>query len=467
MMGRLAAWAACVVTLAAAGGMCAAELTPGQKLAADALIQQLGAKEFAARQKAVERLIELGPDVVGAVRKTMAETNDNEVKTRCQMVLNGITEKYGVRTDAGAAAAKADAWGSGASKITIQTTTEGLDEILRKFSEQSGNAQILAPEDFEGGAVKFSVKEMNYWDALDALCRQTGCMYIPGDRARSRSARLILRKGLEDLGGNSGPVTVKLESTRRQTHFRRFRSYIPIGEDTHEDTTWRTKTCLFLRYSWEDRLKAVSAECTVTKVTSPGGKVLYSEEAPEASDDARRRRAPEDGNCYGPLHTDVWTGPEPLDATMLGTVEGTVRLAVATGPGKETRIDHVTDKGEKTATYGNVELSVKETSREEGKLVLEVRATRKGRRVNVPLEGDAAGSNLFLVDGRGTRLKPQEVVKEREIKPGPEATETAQHLLATFAGIGNAGGDWSLVISEPGKTETKDYPFKIENVPGP
>jgi len=76
-----------------------AELTPGQKLAAEALIKQFSAREFTVRQQAVDRLIALGPDVVPLVQKTLAETYDAEVKLRCQMVLSGIAKKHGLTID--------------------------------------------------------------------------------------------------------------------------------------------------------------------------------------------------------------------------------------------------------------------------------------------------------------------------------------------------------------------------------
>ena len=70
-----------------------AELTPNQTKQAQALIKQFTHAEFAVRQKAVEQLIQMGPAVLPLIRKTLAETDDEEVKLRCQMVIKGITEK--------------------------------------------------------------------------------------------------------------------------------------------------------------------------------------------------------------------------------------------------------------------------------------------------------------------------------------------------------------------------------------
>ena len=67
-----------------------AELTPDQKLAAEVLIKQFTARQFAVRQQAVDRLVALGPDVLPMVKKALAETNDNDVKLRCRMVLKSL-----------------------------------------------------------------------------------------------------------------------------------------------------------------------------------------------------------------------------------------------------------------------------------------------------------------------------------------------------------------------------------------
>ena len=69
-----------------------AQLTPDKQTQAQALIRQFSAREFAVRQEAVKKLIEMGPDVLPLVRKTLGETDDAEVKLRCEMVIKGLTK---------------------------------------------------------------------------------------------------------------------------------------------------------------------------------------------------------------------------------------------------------------------------------------------------------------------------------------------------------------------------------------
>jgi hypothetical protein len=80
------------LTLAAAGGVPAAlrPLTDEERARAQALIAQFGDPQFDVRQQAVEELVKMGPAVLPLIRQTLAETKDNEVKLRCEMVIEGI-----------------------------------------------------------------------------------------------------------------------------------------------------------------------------------------------------------------------------------------------------------------------------------------------------------------------------------------------------------------------------------------
>ena len=57
---------------------------------AEALIRALAADTSAEREQATQKLIEMGPDVIGLVAKTLASTDDPEVKLRCGLVLKGM-----------------------------------------------------------------------------------------------------------------------------------------------------------------------------------------------------------------------------------------------------------------------------------------------------------------------------------------------------------------------------------------
>ncbi len=64
MIRRLSICAMACVLAAFLSAPTSAALSAGQKMAAETWVKQFSAAEFDARQKAVENLIELGPDVV-------------------------------------------------------------------------------------------------------------------------------------------------------------------------------------------------------------------------------------------------------------------------------------------------------------------------------------------------------------------------------------------------------------------
>ena len=79
-----------IILLTALAGVTHAELTPEQAQRVDALVRDLGAKDFAAREQAVRELIAIGPDVIERIAKTLASTDDPEVRLRCGQVLKGM-----------------------------------------------------------------------------------------------------------------------------------------------------------------------------------------------------------------------------------------------------------------------------------------------------------------------------------------------------------------------------------------
>ena len=84
------------ILLIALGAMASADLTPEQTKEAEALIAQFAARESAARQKAVQELIRMGPDVLPLVKAVLDRTDDPEVRLRCETTLKEIMDKYGV-----------------------------------------------------------------------------------------------------------------------------------------------------------------------------------------------------------------------------------------------------------------------------------------------------------------------------------------------------------------------------------
>ena len=78
------------ILLTGLGRVAGEGITPEQVKEAQTLIGQFRSPEFAVRQTAVEELVKMGPGVLPLIRKTLAETKDDEVKLRCEMVMREI-----------------------------------------------------------------------------------------------------------------------------------------------------------------------------------------------------------------------------------------------------------------------------------------------------------------------------------------------------------------------------------------
>lgn len=435
--------AAMVLLLAGTGR---ADLTPGQKQAVQALIGQFEAAEFDQRQKAVERLVELGPDVVALVQETLAGTDDEEVKLRCRMVLKGLAEKYGVGTETGGADAppRRDLE---PSRITLSVRNADLDDVLARFAEQSGNAPVLPPRDWEGQGVTLDLKDAPYWDALDELCRRTGCIYRLGQSTGAPGIELTAERDWKDVGVCVGPLVVKVGMV---TRIRRYRPESFVAQPAFNQPLQPGETGEILCHLfcfWENRLSVASLELEVLKVAAP---------------DAEVRKA-ETGFLYKGGGVSKGYGVERVsitgladDVETLGTVEGVVRISADSGKERQVRVEDVLAPGQKTFRDGDLTVQVERMTGEEAATVrLLVRATRGGEDAAKDLfvEGPRGRYGVFLVDPQGRR------------HPVSDVAEQDERSLLIFRDLGQLDGNWTLLCVLPGKLERREYPFKIENVP--
>gem|GEM_PF-2795500 len=106
------------------------------------LLEDFSATEFAARERALEKLIAMGPDVLPMVKKTLAETDDFEVKRRCKWTLLGIVRK---QMAASPAPARPD-----------QTPAEAVPEVTKALMT------AVADDDMETFA-KLAVEDSPAW----------------------------------------------------------------------------------------------------------------------------------------------------------------------------------------------------------------------------------------------------------------------------------------------------------------
>jgi len=298
-----------------------AELTPEQAKQAEALIKQFSARQFAVRQQAVEELIEMGPDVLPLVRKTLAETDDAEVKLRCQMVIKGIEKAYGVRVTGDDLTVVPGPFEP--SRITIDVTQRPLSEVLQMFSDQSGNRIITLSKDLEDRTIDFQVKDMPYWQALDQLCEKEKLLC----RHRFRPQRLELQRALkvDHRGVRVGPLVVRVLRVSRDRHFL-------VGD---RSSVQEGLNCQIMYY-WEDRLNVLSSVGRVTRVTTPDGKIDVGTRVPAYHVPDADKRQPFTSFCsYGtvlPCGGITLHLPKlPRRLREIDEIEGVIRLKVTFG----------------------------------------------------------------------------------------------------------------------------------------
>ena len=309
---------AVVLVLCVSPAPVGAELTPAQEKQATALIRQFSARRFAVRQEAVKKLIALGPDVIPLVKKTLEGTDDNEVRLRCRMTLDGLARKHGLPlTTKPSPGAK---FGTNTSRISINEIDTPLRDVMDLFAERSGNRPIRVDRRAVETTVTFKVTNMPYWQALDKLCETAKLNLDYGVTPK----RLAPRKDDDGKRASSyaGPAVVRVRKVSR----------------AKPDSKTRRSLTIDLRIACEDRLPLIGAEVTLTQLQTPDGK----EHLPKLPDGRRHRVG-----TYKSRHSSMRTGwvilaltADAADVDGPFTLGGVLQLEFGTGA-RDIRIDDV------------------------------------------------------------------------------------------------------------------------------
>ena len=411
-----------------------AELTPEQTKAAQGLIAQFTAPEFAVRQQAVEKLIALGPDVLPLVRKTLAETKDAEVKLRCEMVLKGIAEKFGVEAPT---EKPLGAFGLDASRVSVKVRDARLASVLDAFAGQSGNARIEVPEPWAGKLVTLEVADMPYWQALDALCREAGLFWAPGEK--TGQIELLSAEDALDVSAYAGPVVVKLVR----------------GESMR-----RAGAPLEVRYRFdficEDRLEPFAADIRFTKWLGRDGTTLRR----TGTLDTRVRRVPGGVfNGIGPIAFEEL----PAGTDRLGVLEGTVTLCF--GGGRKTlTTEDVFARPESTLDADGARLTLGAPTRTKGWVTMTLVRKVDGKEHPMPFFTADSPYGFRLVDPNGGRHAG---VIYQGSEGGGVALWDLDRRRLVFSAVPEVEGKWTLQCVLPVTWTEKTFPFRFEQVPLP
>ena len=405
-------------------GMLHAELTPDQQQRARECIALFSVREFNVRQQAVEKLVRLGPDVLPLIRKTLAESDDNEVKLRCEMVIKGIRETYIVGPDDRPIAL-------GASRHTLDFKDVPLEKVLEALARSSGNSspEVRGGDPVLKKPVTLKVTDAPYWQVIDEVRKAAGLVWTYDYRTRG----FLLQPGTlgDEVSVLAGPAVVKPWALSQS---------ISLLNGTGTNSLSITWLCL-----WEDRLPVVYAQLVIGKMTAADGTVL-----PVPRVTARRSWWE---LCTGRFQTSITNPPRTRAATA--HVEGFVRLEFAVGR-REAVIPNVFVEGDKSITVEGLTLAVSDVRQWDRELRLTVKGTLKWPHPSLGTFSPDYG--LFVRDASG-KLHAPERVSSNYVSGGFDQT-------VSFPAPREAQAK-SLVLVYPERTETRDYPFELKKVPLP
>jgi len=444
--------AVALVFLGGVHGVTRAELTPMKVRRAHDFIGLFAAREFVERQQAVQRLMQMGPDVLPLVRKTLAETRDPKVKRCCEMVIQsfeGPKMEGPIRLEA--------------SRVTIDVTNRPFGEVVELLQQQSGNRPIDMLRDLSEKRITFSVKDTPYWQALDALAKVGGAVYGSISSSSGRG-RLILKPApnVVDVGAYAGPAVIKVRNATRTIQFRPAR--------------YKRPGVLFgVGYLWEDRLPIFCSEVWVDRVTTPDGRPLPFQ-GRAAKPTAMEHTTTRGGLCSAGFSLFLQTPPKGLK--KLGTIEGRILLECGTGKGV-LKIDDVLADVKKTATAGDRTLKVEKTRTRSRSTTVTLQVTFKGKAFWPTVTSGDDTYGIFLVDGGGKRYRgmiaktdPSLSDKHKRLADIDAGKLPRNHVerfgvAFRFTRLPRDTKRWALVWVYPQTYALKAFPFEIRDVPVP
>ncbi len=511
MVRRLMLVSLALLLAAAMSAPASAALSAGQRMAVDALIKQFSAADFDQRQKAVDRLIEIGPDVAPAVRKALADTQDNEVKLRCEMVIKGLKDKFGAaamgedaKTTAPAGPARPATsvaratpgergpgkFGYDPSTVTLSVKDGDLEQALAQLAEQSGNTKVQMPRDWEGKGVTVDVKDAGYWQTLDKVAASLGYYYTYD--LQNREFRMAPLKEGADVSAYAGPAVVKLGTA---TVTKIFRPAATVGFPGP-----KTGLSMTFTYFVEDRLQPLETDTEVTKIVGSDGKeIALDKPAADAAVDqpVRGRAARGQGGARGMFGGfGGFTGPNAgvVDVTAaapgagvdkLASVEGTVRMTFGTGK-KTIQVEDALGGDNKSGAAGNAKVTVTRVQRMGGGApVAGARAARGGmlfltvsykvddKDAELPSFGRNPDYGVTLVDPNGERHRGNTgsfggmmafMGGRGQAPAAPAAQVDANNATMIFTNVPDVDGAWMLELTVPDQTTEKEYTFRFTDV---
>lgn len=211
------------------------------------LIERLSDDEIRVREKAASDLVDLGRDALPALQR-LSQSGDIEQRARAASVLQRISEGEVVGRH----------WKRGA-RITLVSDGATVTELLEDLERQAKDSFLYDPADLREPVV-LAVKDVPFWEAVEALCRAAPSLTWEADGA---SLRFLRKPRPAYPNRRQGEFTVWLES-------------IIFNRDFDFTGNARSTFSMTLLSAWEAGIAPVAIEQKITEVLDEDGTNLMA-----------------------------------------------------------------------------------------------------------------------------------------------------------------------------------------------
>lgn len=211
------------------------------------LIDRLSDDEIRVREKAAADLVDLGKEAVPALQR-LTLSGDIELQSRAATILRRIAESDVVGRH----------WRRG-PRITLVADGAPVASVLEDLERQAKDSFLFDPMDLRDPVI-LSVKDVSFWDAVDALCRAAPMLTWEG----SGNSLRFLRKDRPSY------------PSKRQGEFTVWLDGITFNRDFDFTGNARSSFAIVLATAWEAGVVPVAIEQKVTDVLDDDGTNLMA-----------------------------------------------------------------------------------------------------------------------------------------------------------------------------------------------
>lgn len=136
-------------------------LTPAQ---IEALVAQLGEKQFSKRNAAKGILEQLGPVALPYLNAALDKEKDPEIRRHLQSLIPSLEQRAALTP----------------TMLTLTCKDKPLSEVIKEIEKQSKYKIELAGAKNDKATVSLDWNKLNFWKAIQSLCDQQGLMFQEG-----------------------------------------------------------------------------------------------------------------------------------------------------------------------------------------------------------------------------------------------------------------------------------------------